>query len=114
MHYEVSFLDLSAQVGKSLQQGCGLFWVQSSTLKAGLVRFILHSSPSCLDTGEEGVHLIIAQTVHKVVLLPTGHQDGHLCDTSGLSFVGFAVSYSIFQRQSSVGFQDWFLPFVSA
>lgn len=39
---------------------------------------------SLVDAGVKGRHLSEAQAVHKVVLLPAGHQDGHLCDTGGL------------------------------
>lgn len=108
MCVEKSILDLRTQVGISLQQCCGLFWVQMSSLHSGLFWFVLHSSLSLLNTGVEGVNLIRAQTVHKVVLLPTGHHDWHLCDTGSLSFLGFAVGHRISQSQSPVGFDDRF------
>lgn len=82
--------------------------MQTPSLDAGLFRSILHSSLSFLNTSVEGVHLIRTQTVHKVALLPTGHQDRHLGDTGGLSFFEFTVRYRIFQSQSPVWLQYWF------
>lgn len=39
---------------------------------------------SLFNTCVKSLHLIRAETVHKVILLPTGHQDWHLCDTGCL------------------------------
>lgn len=105
--------DLIAQVGVSPQQSIGLFWMQTSSLDVGLAGFILQSSLCILNTRAERAQLSRAQSVHVVVELPTGHQDRHLCDTGGLSFLWFAISYSIFQNQRLVGLEDG-LPVLSA
>lgn len=58
-------------------------WTRTEQLRCRLCRGVL-TYLSLLNTSVERLHLTRAQTVHKVVLLPTGHQDWHLCDTSGL------------------------------
>ena len=59
-----------------------------------------------LNTRVEGLRLAGARSFHKVVLLPAGQHDGHLCDARGLYLFWLTIGDGVFQYQRPVGFQN--------